>query len=84
MCDGTYASIRDRAVEKGLSQRPLHLDRPDWTAVAQALGLSTGRADKLEDVAAFVSRWQPSAGPAFLQLDFAPEPYRMMTRALRA
>ena len=84
MCDGTYASVRDRAVEKGLSQRPLIVKQPDWTAVAAALGFTAARAADEAEVAAFVSRWKPDTGPAFLQIDFAPEPYRVMTRALRA
>ena len=84
MSDGTYASVRDRAVDKGLTERPLILRAPDWTAVAGAMGFAAARAGSLTDVVAFLDRWKVAGGPGFIQIDFSPEPYRAMTRMLRA
>lgn len=82
MCDGTYASIRDRAVTKGLTERPLIAGGIDWMAVAAAMGFASGRADTEADVADFFDAWG-GKGPAFLEIRFDPEPYRIMCARLR-
>jgi acetolactate synthase-1/2/3 large subunit len=84
MRDGTYASVLERAIAKGLTRRPLTIGAPDWSSVAAAMGYIAGEADSVADAAAFIDRWEPGAGPAFLTLRFDPEPYRIMTRELRS
>ena len=83
MRDGTYASIRDRAVAKDMSERSLIPNDTDWAAVASAMGFASGRAERLEDLADFIDTWG-GEGPAFVDIRFAPEPYRTMTAMLRA
>jgi acetolactate synthase I/II/III large subunit len=84
MHDGTQASVRHRAVVGGLTERPLIYLTPDWVAVASALGLIAQRVDNASDLCAFVTRWVPQQGPALVEIRFDPEPYRVMTRELRA
>lgn len=83
MRDGTHASVRERAVSKGLDQTALIAKTPDWAQVASALGLKAGCVEKPEDLVSFVGKWN-RAGPAFVQVDFAPEPYLTMTSNLRS
>jgi acetolactate synthase-1/2/3 large subunit len=83
MHDGTYASIRNRAVSRGLSDRSLIARDPDWSAVAAAMEFVAGRADSLAEVSMFVDKWAVK-GPAFLEIRFDPEAYRKMTAKLRA
>jgi len=83
MCDGTYASIRDRAVVKNLTQRPLMPKASDWTAVASAFGFTVGYAMDAADCADFIQKWDRK-GPALLEIRFEPEPYRTMTAKLRS
>jgi acetolactate synthase-1/2/3 large subunit len=84
MHDGTQASVRDRAVVDGRAERPLIYLTPDWVAVASALGLMAERVDNASDLCTFLTRWVPQQGPAFVEIRFEPEPYRVMTRELRA
>lgn len=82
MRDGTYASIRDRAVSRGMSDRSLIARDPDWSAAAAAMEFVAGRADSLAEVSMFIDKWAVK-GPAFLETRFDPEPYRTMTAKLR-
>ena len=84
MRDGTQASVRSRAMATDRCERPFVSATPDWTAVAAGLGLWAERFDNLADFASFVRRWRISAGPALVEICFDPEPYRLMTQALRA
>jgi acetolactate synthase-1/2/3 large subunit len=83
MSDGTYASVRDRAVEANLTQRPLVIRHPQWLAIARAFGFAADRVDTEEGLHAALRAWDPRKGPAFLEIAFDPEPYRTMTRRLR-
>lgn len=84
MSDGTYASVRDRAVEAKLTQRPLVIRHPKWLDVARAFGFTATRADTEEALSDAVQAWDPGDGPAFIEVAFDPEPYRTMTRRLRS
>lgn len=83
MRDGTYSSVRDRAVVKGLTQRPLMITNPDWVAVARALGLGAARVKSADELNLFLATWRPADGPALVEVGFDQEPYRLMTRDLR-
>jgi acetolactate synthase-1/2/3 large subunit len=83
MRDGTYSSVRDRAVVKGLTQRPLTITNPDWVAVASALGFKADRVKSADELSLVLATWQPADGPALVEVGFDPEPYRLMTRELR-
>lgn len=84
MRDGTYASVRERAVALRLTQAPLLITSPDWAATAGAMGLKTWRAANESDLSAALDAWQPNDGPAIIEVTFDPEPYRTMTNDLRA
>jgi len=84
MRDGTYASVRDRAVALGLTQKPLTVTEPDWAATATALGLQAWRIKDESELSAALDGWQPQTGPALIEAVFDPEPYRTMTNDLRA
>jgi len=83
LSDGTYASVRDRAVWRGLAQRPLISPDLNWIEIASGMGFAADRVATAADVSRFVQRWN-GAGPAFLDVRFDPEPYRTMTTKLRA
>jgi acetolactate synthase-1/2/3 large subunit len=84
MRDGTYASVRDRAVATGLTQAPLMVKSPDWPATAGAMGLKTWKAANEGELSSALDAWQPKDGPALIEIAFDPEPYRTMTNDLRA
>jgi acetolactate synthase-1/2/3 large subunit len=84
MRDGTYASVRDRAVTAGLTQAPLMMKCPDWPETAGAMGLKAWRVGNESELSTALNAWQPNDGPALIEAVFAPEPYRTMTGDLRA
>jgi thiamine pyrophosphate-dependent acetolactate synthase large subunit-like protein len=86
LSDGGYASIRGRAIRRGLRTGPLEMAPRGWAHAAEALGMPSaelagaGAADELRTL---LYGWDPGEGPLFLTCRFDPADYLAMTEGLR-
>jgi len=86
LSDGGYASIRGRAIRRGLRTGPLEMAPRGWAHAAEALGMPSaelagaGAADELRTL---LHGWDPGEGPLFLTCRFDPADYLAMTEGLR-
>jgi acetolactate synthase-1/2/3 large subunit len=83
MTDNAFGSLRSRAIREGLTQKPLIMDSVSWVEVLEALGTPGTRADSSKAVDAALKVWDPSSGPAFLEVPFAADPYERMVADIR-
>lgn len=83
MTDNAFGSIRTRAIKDHLTQKPLTMDGCSWTPVFESLGIASERAETLAAVDQVLSRWNPTNGPAFLEVPFQPDPYEAMVKDIR-
>lgn len=83
MSDGGYASIRGRALARGLSTVPLEMPRRRWAAAAEALGASAEEVDSDGRLDAALAAWDPSGGPLVVTCRFDPDRYLTMTKDVR-
>lgn len=83
MTDNGFGSIRTAAIQKGLTQSPLLMDRASWVGVFSAMGIPGERAENLTAAASALAHWNPLNGPAFLEIPFEPDAYEAMVRGVR-
>ena len=83
MTDNAFASIRTRARRDGLTEKPLIMDGRSWVPVFEALGLRGARADTAPAVEDALAAWNPSSGPAFLEIPFDGASYEAMVAGIR-
>lgn len=83
LTDGYLSSIRTRALQDKLTQRPLRIGQPSWLRVFEGFGMPAFRAETEGAVAKALSAWQPAQGPAFLEIAFEPESYEAMVKGIR-
>ncbi len=83
MNDGYYSSVRQAAVCKGFTQKPVLLDRCQWPAVFQAMGCSSERIESQTALQEALQSWTQVRGPLVLELPFDPEQYLTMTEGIR-
>ena len=83
MSDGYYSSVRQAAVYKGFTQKPVVLDRCRWSAVFQAMGCSSERVESQAALQRALQSWTQMRGPLVLELSFDQEKYLTMTEGIR-
>jgi len=83
MNNGNYSSVRQAAVVKGLSQKPVVLDRCRWSSVFEAMGCISERIDSQAALRQALHSWTQVGGPLVLELPFEPERYLAMTEGIR-
>lgn len=83
MMDGSFSSIRQGALKKGLTQEPLCLDSSYWTRVFQALGCPAEQITSYSALEQALQAWDMSTGPLFLALVFDTTAYLAMTEGIR-
>jgi thiamine pyrophosphate-dependent acetolactate synthase large subunit-like protein len=83
MTDGRFASLRTRALRDGMTERPLTMALPSWRAVFEGLGMPAVCAANETEVADALTGWEPSQGPAYLEISFDPDPYEAMVHGIR-
>lgn len=83
MTDNMFGSIRTRALKDGLTQKPLTMDGTGWVTEFDAMGIPGQRVDSLGGVNDALDNWEPSNGPAYLEVAFDPVPYEAMCAGIR-
>jgi acetolactate synthase I/II/III large subunit len=83
MSDGGYASIRGRALARGLTTTPLETPPRRWAAAAEALGAAAAEVATLDALDATLAAWDPAGGPLVVTCRFDPDRYLTMTRDVR-
>lgn len=83
MKDGSFASIRQAAEAKRLTEQPLYLDSSSWTAVFQGLGCPSERIESLPALEKTLRQWKRAPSPLFLECNFNSETYLHMTEGIR-
>jgi len=83
MRDGYYASIRQSALKKGLTQKPSKLESGCWLDLFSGIGCPTERVGSLQALENALQAWKAASGPLFLDLTFDSEAYMNMTDGIR-
>ena len=83
LTDGYLASIRTRALLDSLTQRPVTIGRNSWRGVFDGFGMPTSSSDDEASFGDALRAWQPSQGPAYIEVGFEPESYEAMVKGIR-
>jgi acetolactate synthase-1/2/3 large subunit len=83
MTDNAFGSIRTRAIQERLTQKPLTMDCHGFVAAFDGLGIPGTRVDSLPGVEDALGAWEPSLGPAYLEIAFNPDAYEAMVAGVR-
>lgn len=83
LTDGRFASLRTRSLRDGLTERPLTMVQPSWRSVFEGFGMKAMSASDKSTVADALGAWAPSQGPAYLEVNFDPDPYEAMVQGIR-
>ncbi|MBK7804394.1 MAG: hypothetical protein IPJ55_17395 [Chloracidobacterium sp.] len=83
MSDGYYSSVRQAAVYKGFTQKPVVLDRCRWSAVFQAMGCSSERVESQAALQQAPQSWDSDAQAAGFGAVIRSEKYLTMTEGIR-
>ncbi|MEQ9638518.1 MAG: thiamine pyrophosphate-binding protein [Alphaproteobacteria bacterium] len=82
LSDGGYGSVRTRAINDRLTQRPL-LTSGSWRATFDGFGYQTRSAHDEESMYRAMESWDPRFGPLFIDVSFDPDHYQAMVRGIR-
>ena len=83
LTDGFLSSIRTRALQDNLTQRPVTIGRPSWSRVLEGFGMPAFQADSEDTFGRALRAWRPTEGPAFVEVAFEPEAYEAMVKGIR-
>lgn len=83
LTDGYLSSIRTRALNDKLTQRPVTIAHPSWARVFEAFGMPASHVDSEDAFAKALDAWRPKDGPAFIEVAFDPDPYEAMVKGIR-
>lgn len=83
MTDGAFASVRTRAIQEGLTQRPLTMTGGSWVPVLEGLDVPGNRITDFDALGDALAKWNPVNGPAFLEIPFDPDEYEAMVHDVR-
>jgi thiamine pyrophosphate-dependent acetolactate synthase large subunit-like protein len=83
MSDGRFGSIATRALKDGLTLAPLTMSAPSWVKVMEGIGVPSVVADTPQALDAALDAWDHRAGPGYIEIVFAPEPYEQMVAGIR-
>ncbi len=83
MTDGRFSSIATRALKDSLTLKPLTMSDPSWVAAMAGLGLPGRRVERPESLAEVLAAWDPTQGPAYVEIAFAADPYEQMVAGIR-
>lgn len=83
LTDGYLSSIRTRALQDGLTQRPVTIGRNSWRGVFDGFGMPTFTSDDENSFDDALRAWQPSQGPAYIEVGFEPDAYEAMVKGIR-
>jgi acetolactate synthase-1/2/3 large subunit len=83
LTDGYFASIRTRALQDSLTQRPVTIVRKSWRSIFEGFGMPTFSSDDETSFDDTLRAWQPSQGPAYIEIGFEPEAYEAMVKGIR-
>jgi len=83
MSDNGFGSIRPRAKANGFLVSLVQTDGNSWVPVLDALGVPGDRVETEQDFVRTLKAWDPSSGPAFIEISFDPGAYEVMTAGIR-
>jgi acetolactate synthase-1/2/3 large subunit len=83
LTDGFLSSIRTRALQDKLTQRPVRIGKPSWSGVFEGFGMPAFRANSEETFLRALNAWRPADGPAFVEVAFDADPYEAMVKGIR-
>lgn len=83
MTDNAFGSIRTRAINDRLTQKPLTMDGQGWVPTFESFGVPSMRAVSLDAVERALANWNPAGGPAYIEIAFDPDPYEAMVKDIR-
>lgn len=83
MSDNGFGSIRPRARANGFSFSPIQTDGKSWVPVLDAFGVPGDRVETEQEFERVLKAWDPSTGPAFIEIGFNPDAYEIMSRGIR-
>lgn len=83
LSDGYLSSIRTRALNDKLTQKPVTIGQPSWARVFEAFGMPAAHVDSEDAFARALGAWRPKDGPAFIEVAFDPDPYEAMVKGIR-
>ena len=83
MSDAGFGSVRARAVRDGLSRAPVTVSQPSWLKAFEGLGVASVKARSESELLQGLGRWDPTAGPMYIEIPFDPEAYGAMVEGVR-
>ena len=83
LTDGRFASIRGRSLQDGLTEKPLTPALPSWLGAMEGFGMPVFSASNEVSATDALSAWNPTEGPAYLEVSFETDPYQAMVNDSR-
>jgi len=83
MSDGRFGSVATRALKDGLTLAPLTVEAPGWMPIIEGMGFSATGVDSAAVFQRALERWDPQAGPGYIEVAYAPDPYEKMVERIR-
>ena len=83
MTDGYFASIRGRALQDRLTEKPLTIAAPSWLSVMEGFHLRAERVETAEALHRVLAEWNINEGPMYIEIPFPATPYQWMLRGIR-
>lgn len=83
MSDGGFGSIRTASIRKGITQKPLVCNNPSWVSVFNGFGVKSEICDSINSLQNILTKWDPSIGPTFIEINFPPDKYQHMIHNIR-
>ncbi len=81
--DGGFGSVRTRAIEDKLNEKPLIKTSASWLGVVDQLGVGGVRATNEVEFCDALSKYKIEIGPFYIECVFDPDDYQQMTLGLR-
>ena len=83
LTDGGFGSVRTRAIQDHLTQKPLTTDAPFWGDIVGAMDIPSLRADSVRVLDDGLAGWSWRDGPAYIEVPFDPADYQGMVEGIR-
>lgn len=81
--DGYFGSVRGRAVSQGWTSEPLVVPDRHYARVAESMGMFSGQAANVNELATKIREWEKMKGPGLLECRFDADDYNRITELLR-
>lgn len=83
MRDGWFGSVRGRAESQGWTHAPLVMAERNFPAVAERMGLASGRVTNEGEFTRWLEAWSRQPGPALLECVLDADAYNQQAELLR-